>query len=393
MAFGIDTSGFIRKTAADVQAELEDAARGIFGATIRVARTSLMGQLIALLTGAGTGFWELGEAIFWTLDPARAPGAWLDGIAALRGLERQPAVKSTVEAEATGTDGTIITAGSIVELVDTGAQFEVMSAATIAAGVAALTLEALEAGPLEIPALETWEIITPISGWDDLTNAAAGLTGRAVERDDELRARLAARRGGAGGGVIEAIIARLLDVPGVISALVIENDEDAPDLDGRPGHSIEALVDGGANAAVALELWRIKPAGIKLVSTAGAPPALVEETITDSQGVARVIRFTRPQDVLIWIEIDLTATRTLDALELAAVGAALLAYGDTLEIGESVIAWRIQAAANAAGLDVPITSVAARFDDVNPPVNTATLPIAAGSRARFDDARITVTQL
>jgi hypothetical protein len=109
--------------------------------------------------------------------------------------------------------------------------------------------------------------------------------------------------------------------------------------------------------------------------------------------VAREIRFTRPQDVLIWIESDLTATRTLDALELAAVAAALLAYGDTLEIGESVIAWRIQAAANAAGLDVPITSVAARFDDVDPPVNTATLPIAAGSRARFDEARITVTQL
>lgn len=393
MPFGIDTSGFIRKTAADLQAELEDAARGVFGATIRVARTSLMGQLIALLTGASTGLWELAEAVFWTLDPARAPGAWLDGIAALRGLERQPAVKSTVAAEATGTDGVTITAGSIVKITATGAQFQVMSDATIAAGVAALELEALEAGPLEIPALETWEIITPITGWDALTNAAAGLTGRAVETDAELRARLAARRGGAGAGTPEAITARLLDVPGVISARVIENDGEAADGDGRPPKSFEALVDGGADAAVALELWRVKPAGIKIVSTALAPPARVEETITDSQGIARVIVFTRPQDVLIWIEIDLTATRTLDALELEAVAAALMAYGDTLEIGEAVIAWRIQAAANAAGLDVPITSVAARFEDVDPPVNTATFPIGAGSRARFDEARITVTQL
>lgn len=393
MAFGIDTSGFLRKTAADLQAELEDAARGIFGATIRVARTSLMGQLIALITGAGTGLWELAEAIFWTLDPERAPGAWLDGIARLRGLERQPAVSSTVDATATGTDGTVITAGSIVELAATGAQFQVMAPATITAGEAAIVLEALEAGPLEIPALETWEIVTPITGWDDVTNDAAGLTGRAVETDAELRARLAARRGGAGAGTPEAIVARLLDVPGVISARVIENDGDAPDGDGRPGHSFEALVDGGADADVALELWAVKPSGIKIVSTALAPPALVEETITDSQGIDRVIVFTRPQDVLIWIEIDLTATRTIDALELEAVAAALLAYGDTLEIGESVIAWRIQAAANAAGLDVPITSVAARFDDVDPPVNTATLVIGAGSRARFDEARITVTQL
>lgn len=393
MPFGIDTSGFLRKTAADLQAELEDAARGIFGATIRVARTSLMGQLIALITGAGTGLWELAEAIFWTLDPERAPGAWLDGIARLRGLERQPAVASTVDATATGTDGTVITAGSIVELAATGAQFQVMAPATIAAGEAAIVLEALEAGPLEIPALETWEIVTPITGWDDVTNDAAGLTGRAVETDAELRARLAARRGGAGAGTPEAIVARLLDVPGVISARVIENDGDAADGDGRPGHSFEALVDGGADEDVALELWTVKPAGIKIVSTALAPPALVEETITDSQGIDRVIVFTRPQDVPIWIEIDLTATRTLDAAELESVAAALLAYGDTLEIGESVIAWRIQAAANAAGLDVPITSVAARFDDVDPPVNTATLPIGAGSRARFDEARITVTQL
>lgn len=393
MAFGIDPSGFIRKTAADIQAELEDAARGIFGASIRLARTSVMGQLVALITGAGTGFWELAEASFWTLDPSRAEGLWLDGIARVRGLARQPTVKSAVDAQAAGVNGTIITAGSIVELTATGARFIVLTEQTISGGAAALELEAEEAGAVEIPAGETWEIVTPITGWSSVANAAAGVMGRAVETDAELRARLAAARGGAGAGTVEAIRARVLDVAGVTSARVIENDGDVADLDGRPPHSLEVLVDGGGDAAVALELWRAKPAGIKLESTAVAPPGRVEETITDSQGLPRLIVFTRPVDVPIWIEMDLTADRTLDALELDAVASALLAYGATLEIGESVVAWRVNAAAAAAGPDVPITDVAARFDVIDPPVNTATLPVGAGERARFDAARILVSQI
>lgn len=393
MAYGIDPSGFVRKTAAAIQAELEDSFKGSFGATIRLARTSLFGMLIAVLTGLFTGLWELAEAIYWTLDPSKAAGSWLDGIARVRGLERQPAVKSTVDATATGTDGTVITAGAIVEIAATGDQFEVVADATIAGGAAALALRAITAGAIEVPAAETWEIITPITGWADVNNAADGVMGRAVETDAELRARLAQARGGAGAATVEAIRARLLNIAGVTSALVIENVEDVADADGRPAHSLEALVDGGSDAAVALELWRVKPAGIKLESTAPAPPARVEETIVDSQGFDRVIVFTRPQDVEVWIEMDLEAERLLDAAELDAITAELLDYGAQLGVGEPVLKWRMAAAASAAGDAAPILDVVVRFDTIDPPVNTATLPVAAGARARFSAARITITQV
>lgn len=79
-------------------------------------------------------------------------------------------------------------------------------------------------GPIATPLGSLTQIMTPISGWNAITNLIAGVTGRNQETDAELRLRreLSFRIGGT--ATVEAIRARLLqDVPGVESVRIIEN--------------------------------------------------------------------------------------------------------------------------------------------------------------------------
>lgn len=67
-------------------------------------------------------------------------------------------------------------------------------------------------------------ILTPVAGWESVTNLKAGVTGRNTETDAQLRLRRQNSIRILGAGTVEAIRSRLLQqVPGVTQALVFEN--------------------------------------------------------------------------------------------------------------------------------------------------------------------------
>jgi uncharacterized phage protein gp47/JayE len=79
-------------------------------------------------------------------------------------------------------------------------------------------------GPIPCPANSLTEILSPIGGWDSVNNPKAGVTGRFIETDAELRLRRLNSIRLLGNATVEAIRARVLqNVPGVITALVFEN--------------------------------------------------------------------------------------------------------------------------------------------------------------------------
>lgn len=79
-------------------------------------------------------------------------------------------------------------------------------------------------GPIAAPANSLTQILTPIAGWTSINNPTAGVLGRFVETDAELRLRRIRSIRLAGNATVEAIRARILqNVPGVTSALVFEN--------------------------------------------------------------------------------------------------------------------------------------------------------------------------
>lgn len=390
--FGITPSGFNRKTTQDVQDEVEADLKAEFGASIRLARTSIFGQLVAVISSGFGAIWELVEVVYYVMDPMKAEGAWLDGLAKIRSITRQAAVKSVASVEASGTDATVITAGAVIELDGSGARFVVDAAATVSSGAAALELTAVEVGPTEVPAGSSWTIITTITGWDSVANAAAGTTGRDTESDSELRARLRASRGASGSGTLEAILARVKDLDGVTSAQVIENDGTVDDAAGRPPGSFEVLISGGLDASIAQTIWEHKPAAIKPVSAAASAPERVDETVIDSQGLPHLVSFTRPTDVVLWIKLTLDTNRALSVDELTAVKTAVVDYGSTLGVGDTVISWRVLAAVDVLS-DVDIFDVAVLIDDIDPPVSSGNYVIAAGERPLITEARIDIVEV
>lgn len=79
-------------------------------------------------------------------------------------------------------------------------------------------------GPIPVPIGTLTEIVTPIAGWQSITNFKAGVTGRDVETDAELRIRRANSLRVLGNATVEAIRSRLLqEVPGVSSVTIFEN--------------------------------------------------------------------------------------------------------------------------------------------------------------------------
>jgi len=78
--------------------------------------------------------------------------------------------------------------------------------------------------PIAAPINTLTEILTPISGWNSINNSKAGVTGRFVETDAELRIRRNDSIRLLGAGTVESIRARLLQqVPYVTSAYIFEN--------------------------------------------------------------------------------------------------------------------------------------------------------------------------
>ena len=95
---------------------------------------------------------------------------------------------------------------------------------SISAQSSPITFLSQDFAPIAAPINTLVEILTPISGWNSINNPKAGVTGRFIETDAELRIRRNNSIRLLGAGTVESIRARLLQqVPGVTSAFIFEN--------------------------------------------------------------------------------------------------------------------------------------------------------------------------
>lgn len=192
------------------------------------------------------------------------------------------------------------------------------------------TFRSTQTGPIIANAQTLTVITTPISGWTGLINTQDALAGTNVETDNAYRTRMADELQVAGAGTVEAIRSKLLQITGVTAVLVFENVEDIPDLQGRPPHTFECVVQGGDTATIAETIWLAKPAGIDTDGNTSFD-------ITDSQGQVHTIRFSRPTAVPVYIIAQLTLDDTYPVDGDTTVQQLLVAYGNSLGIGKELI--------------------------------------------------------
>lgn len=438
---GLTADGFVIETQDEIRESMNEDMRTAFGPSIDLSDGSIQGQVIAIVSERLALLWELAEAVNASQDPDEATGANLEALAALTGTLREAARASTATLTLTGDDTTVVSEGSQAATSDTGAVFATDAEATLAAldawanttayavgdrvtnasrayvctdagtsagsggptttssaitdggciwrymgeGAAAVDVAATctETGATVATSGAITEIETPVSGWDGVINLEDADVGAAQMSDENLRVQREIDLAAPGTSPIPAIRSELLDVEGVTAVTVFYNNTDLTDVDGVPPHAIEALVQGGEDQDIWDQLFASVAGGI---ATHGDESGTVE----DSQGTEHTLKFSRPEELEIYVDVNVT----VDPDEFPADGedqikAAIVAWGAAQRAGKDVVASAISAQVFGVTGVLDVTDI----DIGTSPAPGAGTTVAVSLRqlADYDTSRITVT--
>lgn len=240
-----------------------------------------------------------------------------------------------------------------------------------------------------IPALgDLSQIVTVYAGWDSVSNNVAANVGRLAESDTALRQRWNGSLYARSVAMVDSIAAALLTLNGVTVARVYENDSDSTDAEGRPPHSIEAVVAGGDADEIGAVIWQKKAAGI---DTFGSQSVAV----TDSQGFNHTINYNRPIPVYVWLDIEITEypEETLPPDATTVITEAVIEYGNSLTVGNDVILQRFMGAIYQAISGVGYITVTAATGIPAGAYSGNNISIDDRHTAEFDASRVSVTIL
>ena len=395
--YGLTPTGFLVPTLEVLVDAFVTPLREAFGASQDFGPTTTEGQIITVLSNALAQLWETLQAVVAAGDPAAATGVLLEAIAAITGTFKRPATASTVTLTLTGVDGTTISQASQARTASTLALFGTDASATlvaldawaittayalgdrvtnasrayqaIAAGTSAgsggptttnnditdgtvhwrylgegeaavdVGATALVTGATVALSGDATEIATPVFGWDSVINLEDANLGAPAMTNEGLRVLRDEELAGNGRGTVDAIRAAMLDVSGVTACTVFFNDQDVTDADGVTPHALEVLVTGGADQDIIDALW-IAGGGRTFVGTTSG-------YTTDAAGAIQGMKFSRPEDVNIYVRASIIYFPSATALLApivpvypddgdTQVANAILAYGATLPVGRDV---------------------------------------------------------
>uniref|UniRef100_A0AAU6VXH8 Baseplate component n=2 Tax=unclassified bacterial viruses TaxID=12333 RepID=A0AAU6VXH8_9VIRU len=193
--------------------------------------------------------------------------------------------------------------------------------------------------PQEALAIDT--ISVPISGWDTVVNPVAATTGRLTETDEELRERFRNSKFFQSQNIVEGILDALRNVPGVVDAIIYENDTAVPDINGVPGHSFLPIVLGGLPSDIAESIWENKPTGIPSVGNTTVQ-------VADSQGFLHNISYMQPVEVPVYVTMEISDLGFMPGDADSQIKQNLVNFSDSnLFIGDDVIYSRLYTPINS----------------------------------------------
>lgn len=384
--YGVTPQGFVPKTLQVIKEELEAELRaGPFGANVDLAPDGPLGQLVGIQAERLAEAWEVLEAVHAARDPDAVEGVDQDALAGLTGTRREGPRYGTVVLRLGGAPGTALPVGRVASVPEVGTRWETTAAAVIpAGGFVDVPARAQEVGPLVALAGSITRIETPAAGWATVTNVEDAIPGALLEGSEDLRLRREDELRGTGNAALDAIRARVLRVLNVTTCTVFENTTSEVDAEGLPPKSVEVLVQGGEDAAVAAAIFSSKAGGIQ---THG----VVAVSVEDSEGEEHLVRFTRPAVLDVYVVQQLLVDPDLFPEDGAdQVAAAMQTFGDRFySTGKDVLPGRLGSEAYKVPgvLDVLATRIGTA------PAPDAAAPIVVSRRqvADVDTGRITIT--
>lgn len=324
---------------ADIVNYLQEQFKAIYGQDVYLGNDSADFQFIALIALLVQDNMNLAQLLYNNRSPSFAVGAALDSLVKINGLYRKVASFSTAAVTLTGTPGTTITNGVVTDV--NGNKWNLPVTVLIGGSGTVITVATAQVTGLITAAIgQINGIATPTAGWTSVTNAAAASPGQPVESDSQLRARQAVSTELPSITMLTGTIAAIAEVSGVTRYNVVENPTSGVDALGNPPHSITAVVEGGADVDVATAIYNNKGIGC---FTNGSSSVVLTDPVT---GIPSTISFSRPGPVPIFVIIPIhPLSASYNTAMQNAILAAVLAYLNSLEIGELVTQSGIIAAA------------------------------------------------
>ncbi|MFO3917868.1 baseplate J/gp47 family protein, partial [Klebsiella aerogenes] len=209
----------------------------IYGSDAYIDPDSKDGQLIALVALAIHDANNTAIQVYNSFSPSTGIGVGLSSNVKINGIERREATNSTVDLLLTGTAGTSITNGSVKDA--NGVVWNLPPTVSIGIdGTIVATATCANSGAIAALAGTVNKINTPTRGWSSANNPLAATVGTAAEKDSELRIRQSQSVALPSLTPFEAVDGAIANISGVTRHKLYENDQDEPDANGLPPHSI-----------------------------------------------------------------------------------------------------------------------------------------------------------
>lgn len=305
----IDSTGLQVKTFEEIRNEIIAGLKVAYGDNINVDQDTPDGQAIGIFSLAVQDTLDLITQVYTSFDPDQAIGRNLDERCSINGIQRLGGTHTTtsVKVEADRVVNLVGLDGSNPETppanVFTVSDLEVnyfylsSSAATVN-GFIDLMFTAKDIGAIETAPAQITRIITTTLGIKSVTNSSAMNTtlGTNEETDAALRLRRQQAVSLASQGYLASLKAEIQNISGVVYSEVYENNQSGT-VDTIPGHSIWAIVDGGANESIAYAIYTKRNAGCGMKGS-------VQVDVTQPDGTLFPVFFDRTSSETLYIKFD-----------------------------------------------------------------------------------------
>ena len=320
-----------------------DSAREQFGEDFNVSNTSnwyrLVGLPVSLLcVEKSQNIKDLEDR----MSIYKATGTDLDDILSNFRFSRKQSSKATgTWTTSNSTPNTVVPIGALtVERATDGITYKNTNAVTInSLGVGVFEIECETSGTIgNCDIGEIDKITTPVSGISSGSNTDTLEDGQDQETDLEYLSRYLEASSTEAYWNLDGIYSELLAVDGVKSAYVNCNRENVTDSNGWLPHSRIYVVDGGVDKDIAEAIYRKTDRAI-------AENGTKEVTVTDIQGIERIVKFDRPITQI----IDFKVTVLPESTNLINIIATIKTYIDSISIGGLIAQTNAIEAVRSAG--------------------------------------------
>lgn len=349
----IDDSGFHVSDYPTILEYLKQEYRTIYGNDVYLEPDSQDGQWIAVQAMAIVDLMNIAAGVYNSFSPLTATGDALSRVVKINGINRRESTYSTVDLLLIGQTGTVINNG---QAEDSKNQVWILpTSVTIPlGGEVTVTATAQEPGGISAAAGTITTIKTPTLGWQSVNNALAATEGVNIESDGELRLRQSISVAIPSLSVFEGILGAVADLDGITKIKGYENDQDAPDINGIPAHSISLIVEGGDVQEIGDTIAFKKTPGTGTYGTTNV-------TTYDRYGVSNVINFYRPTTVDIDVQVNINALAGYSSTYADDIKAAVSEFINSNEIGDDILISKLFTPANltptSGGDTFDITSI------------------------------------